>query len=178
MLKIEFTTNMSLPSRTITVNRTTDGNATNEIILLYYCCCLLYICVTTILKVTLMFVFHIPYYMFWPHVAINRCIHSCWSHCISMLHINALLLLILKFLKSLEVRKTAHSAMLHLVVRCSHFLQYEIIIHMLIIIQGDSGGVIATYRARFWWHFEQNVSYKPGSYTPYLQSYVHIWIFF
>jgi hypothetical protein len=42
-------------------------------------------------------------------------------------------------------------------------------------IQGDSGGVTATYEAHFWRHFEQKMSYKPGSYTQYLQSYVHNW---
>jgi hypothetical protein len=42
-------------------------------------------------------------------------------------------------------------------------------------IQGDSGGVTATYGAHFWRHFEQKVSYKPGSYTQYLQSYVRNW---
>jgi hypothetical protein len=39
----------------------------------------------------------------------------------------------------------------------------------LVHIQGDSGGVTATYGARFWRHFEQKVSYKHGSYTQYLQ---------
>jgi hypothetical protein len=42
-------------------------------------------------------------------------------------------------------------------------------------IQGDSGGVTASYGAHFW---RPKVSYKPGSYTQYLQSYVRIWIFF
>jgi hypothetical protein len=39
-------------------------------------------------------------------------------------------------------------------------------------IQDDSGGVTATYGAHFCSHFEQRVSYKPGPYTQYLQSYV------
>jgi hypothetical protein len=43
------------------------------------------------------------------------------------------------------------------------------------ILQDDSGGVTATYGARFWRHFEQKVSYKPGSYTQYLQCYFRIW---
>jgi hypothetical protein len=45
-------------------------------------------------------------------------------------------------------------------------------------IQGDSGEVTATYgAAHFWRHFEQKVSYKPGPYTQYLQSYVRNWNF-
>jgi hypothetical protein len=42
-------------------------------------------------------------------------------------------------------------------------------------IQGNSRGVTATYGTHFWRHFEQKVSYKPGSYTQYLQSYVRNW---
>jgi hypothetical protein len=42
-------------------------------------------------------------------------------------------------------------------------------------IEGDSKGVTSTYGAHFWWFFEQKVSYKPGSYTQYLRSYVRFW---
>jgi hypothetical protein len=46
------------------------------------------------------------------------------------------------------------------------------------IRQGDSGGVTATDGAHFWRYFEQKVSYQPGSYTQYLQSYGRNRIFF
>jgi hypothetical protein len=49
--------------------------------------------------------------------------------------------------------------------------------HIHLNIQGDSGGVTATYGAHFRRHFEQKVSYKSGSYTQYLQSYVRNWNF-
>jgi hypothetical protein len=56
----------------------------------------------------------------------------------------------------------------HLLSRASKW------VHMR-LIQGDSGGVTATYGAHFWRHFEQKVSYKPGYCTQYLQIYVRIW---
>jgi hypothetical protein len=47
--------------------------------------------------------------------------------------------------------------------------------HPVVYLQGDSGGVTATYGAHFLRHFEQKVSYKPGSYTQYFQGYVRNW---
>jgi hypothetical protein len=43
------------------------------------------------------------------------------------------------------------------------------------IIQSDLGGVTTTYRAHFWRHFEQKVSYKPWTYAQYLHSYIRVW---
>jgi hypothetical protein len=79
----------------------------------------------------------------------------------------------------------------NLVVLCSHLFDFyrgyigvtECRAHTWVLvtlvltshIHRDSGGVTATYGAHFWRRFERKVSFKPGSYTQYLQSYFRIW---
>jgi hypothetical protein len=83
-------------------------------------CCLLYICVTTVLNATFVFVFYISYCnVFRPHLVIMRRIYSLLKLLqtrLSMSRVKVFLFLILIITKSFKIHKIANPAAMHLVV--------------------------------------------------------------